>query len=123
MEDKYYTVGKYKISLICLQSYPCKHYIMDTTVTPEKTILQGAVDIYLMLEKEGLSHEHFDYCKEVIWKRDHPTDEEIDERNRMDQIFLEYFEEQAKRKEEVNATKASSYLDKLKRKHGSASIN
>lgn len=56
------TVGKYRISTICLQSYPCQHYVVDTTTG--KADVLTAVDMYKMLEREGLYYEHVAYCRE-----------------------------------------------------------
>lgn len=57
-------IGDYKISEMCLQSYPCKHGITKLS-TNERKLLNG-IEIYKILETDGLSHPHFDYCKELI---------------------------------------------------------
>jgi hypothetical protein len=55
--DTFYNVGKYEISNMCLQTYPCKHrvYNKETGVSS----IKSGVAIYSMLKNEGLSHEHF----------------------------------------------------------------
>ena len=63
MEDKYYTVGKYKISRICYLTYPCQHMVINTEVDAKKEISMNGIEIYQMLKKEGLYNKHFnEYC-------------------------------------------------------------
>lgn len=64
--NRTFEIGKYKVSEICLQTYPCKHYVEDTS-TGHKCIIFGH-KFYTMLENDGLSHEHFDRYKEFIEK-------------------------------------------------------
>ncbi len=53
-------VGKYKISGLCLESYPCQHYIWTSDTKCE--LLYGT-KILNLLEKEGISDEHFNKYK------------------------------------------------------------
>ena len=111
--NTYYTVGKYKISHVCYQTYPCKHNV-------EHIGLISGDKIHCMLKEEGLSHPHFDYA-EFIRKRDYPTDEEIAEKTQAETRIREsqkkYEQEQEERARITNMYKASSRLDRLKAKH------
>lgn len=63
--DEYYDrAGRYLIAKLCLYTNPCKHTVIDT-ISGEKMTL-GAVRIYEMLEKEGVSHQHFDSYKDYV---------------------------------------------------------
>jgi hypothetical protein len=64
IEERYYTVGIYRISCLCQQSYPCKHYVIKNNYDNGSTMLGH--DIYKMLKKEGLSHSHFDEYKKLV---------------------------------------------------------
>ena len=59
--DFCYKIGKYKISSMCYQSYPCQHYVDDGT----NVKMMSGVEIYRMLHAENLSHEHFDKYKDI----------------------------------------------------------
>jgi hypothetical protein len=117
--NAYRTVGKYKISDLCLQSYPCQHYVTNTE-TGKSGRLFGD-EIYCMLRDDGISDEHFDKYAEFIRKRDNPTPEEIAQYEAREKEL----EEQSKKSEEervqrnklTNTYKASSRLDKLKEKN------
>jgi hypothetical protein len=87
-------------------------------------------NIYILLKDIGKSDKHFDIYAEYIRKRDHPTAEEISERENRERRFQEQEEqeeqeEQAERRkierEEqekiTNQYKASSRLERLKTKN------
>ena len=65
--NRTFEIGKYKVSEICLETYPCQHYVEDTS-TGHKFRIFGH-NFYTMLENEGLSHEHFNRYKEFIEKK------------------------------------------------------
>lgn len=52
-----YRVGKYIISDVCRQTYPCKHSFINTE-TNTNLYLSGD-EIYNILKRDGLSHPHF----------------------------------------------------------------
>ena len=114
-----YKIGRYTISSICLQSYPCKHAVYDKNTAITRT-MRGD-DIYCMLQDENLSHEHFDTYKEYIRRHQNPTAEELAE----DIAYKAKIEEQRKQREieevkrvlERDKYKASSYLERLKARH------
>jgi hypothetical protein len=120
--NRYEKIGKYEISEICLQSYPCQHYIKfnDGEI---KTM--RADNIYRLFKSEGLSYPHIDEYAEYVRQRDFPTPEEIKKRK---DDFREASEKRAKEneiraKEEaeqqktIDQYKASSRIDKLKNKN------
>ena len=114
-------IGKYKISTLCLQTYPCKHYVVDTEKGNDIGTLSGD-RIFCMLRDEGISDPYFDEYAEFVRKRENPTPEELAERIAEKQRTLERIARQRKESEELtkktNQYKASSYLEKLKAKHG-----
>lgn len=59
-----YQVGNYQISRNCIQSYPCRHSFRASNSDEWKRL--SAVEIYKILKAAGLSHPHFEYCKEII---------------------------------------------------------
>jgi hypothetical protein len=61
-----FEIGKYKVSEMCLQSFPCQHHVEDT-LNENKFIIRGD-KFYTMLENDGLSYEHFDRYKKFIEK-------------------------------------------------------
>ena len=60
-------------------------------------------DIFILLQNIGKSYKHFDDYAEFIRKRDHPTPEEISEKEKQEEITNKY--------------KASSRLERLKAKN------
>lgn len=114
-----YEVGNYQISKICLESFPCQHAFRSSS--SDKWDYLNAVEIYKLLKSKGLSHPHFEYCKEVIIKRDNPTPEEIAEREtREERIREEGIKRQQQENELnkiINKSKASSRIEKLKASH------
>jgi hypothetical protein len=113
-----YEVGDYEISSFCLQSFPCKHSFKKPN--NEWRIL-NAVEIYEILKADGLSHPHFEYCKEVIRRRDNPTPEEIAERETREERVREAEIKRREQENELNKIidkyKASSRIEKLKASH------
>ena len=116
--NRFRTVGKYKISNICLQTYPCKHYI---TFENGETEMMSGDEIYRLFKSEGLYDKHIDSYAEFVRQRDFPTPEEIkereDDRIRMQQITEKRAKEENERQQIVNQYKASSRLEKLKNKN------
>ena len=114
-----YKIGRYTISSMCLQSYPCIHSVYDENTAITRTMYGD--DIYCMLQDENLSHEHFDTYKEYIRRHQNPTAEELAE----DIAYKAKIEEQRKQREieevkrvlERDKYKASSYLERLKARH------
>lgn len=115
----YYTVGKYNISHICYLTYPCQHNVTNNE-TGETTLMDGA-NIMCMLQKDNLSHSHFDMYAELVRKRHNPTEKELSQKMERQQLIQTRMEQQQKEKEEreflTNKYKASSRLEKLKAKH------
>lgn len=101
-----YKIGRYTISSMCLQSYPCKHSVYDKNTAITRTMYGD--DIYCMLQDENLSHEHFDTYKEYIRRHRNLTAEEQRKQREI---------EEAKRVLERDKYKALSYLERLKAKH------
>lgn len=66
-------VGKYQMSNMCLQSYPCKHIIKFET--GEKTLMSGD-KIYRLFKSEGLSDNHIDVYAEWVRQNDFSNPEE-----------------------------------------------
>lgn len=116
--DKCYEIGKYSITGICLQTYPCQHWV--TNKETNKVNLMWGDQIYTMLSKERLSHPHFTMYAEYIRKRDKPTLKEIyEEIVTRNQIMEQMAKREAEQKEKDKITKkycASSYLDRVKSK-------
>ena len=112
---------KYNISELCMQtfyckSFPCQHYVTDTTTNV--TRLMCATEIYTLLQKEGSSNPHFDYCAEYIRKRDFPTDQELEEQKNHEFVTEKILEKQLFGKIEQNKSfSSSSYLERIKQKH------
>jgi esterase/lipase superfamily enzyme len=63
IEDKkdYFKVGKYYISNICYESYPCQHHVIEEGYL--QPFNYSGLEIYKMLEEEGKTHEHFNSYK------------------------------------------------------------
>lgn len=111
-------VGQFQISNRCLQTFPCQHSIL----IDGKWERLNATEIYTLLESNGLSHPHFNYCKEVIRKRTNPTCfemmqnhiEQIKSEQRRKQQEQQYIDEQNKLKAIREQCSASVRLAKLK---------
>jgi hypothetical protein len=113
---------KYNISELCFESFPCKHYVTDTTTNV--TNLMCATEIYTLLQKEDSSNPHFDYCAEYIRKRDFPTNQELEEQKIHEFVTEKILEkqrldkiEQEKLNMHYKSFASSSYLERLKQKH------
>lgn len=72
-------VGKYMISDICFETYPCQHYVTNIN-TGESSRISGAT-IFCMLRDDKLSHPHFDKYREYIRKRENLIHENLAEKN------------------------------------------
>jgi len=75
-----------------------------------------------LFQKENLPlPQHFEKYIEFVRKQDHPTPEEINEREEKNRKYIMQLEKEKKEREEreilINKTKASSRLEKLKNKH------
>jgi len=122
-DEKVYSVGRFKISHTCLETYPCQHYVKDTELTNDNYKTMWGKDIFTMLKQHGLSLLHFDKYEEPIIEQD--TEEIIAARKKeRDEILLKEQERmniERQKQEElniiVNKYKASSYLERLKMKH------
>ena len=122
--DKYRIIGDYEVSVMCLQTYPCKHYIRKRG--EEKFGIQLGDDIYWMLKEQGIHDNHFEEYADFARIKYEPTPEEIIQKQLEDEARQKRMEEQnAKWKREadertkiVNASKASSRLEKLRAKNG-----
>ena len=63
----YTTYGNYEISNICLESYPCQHYVIDKK-TGNKKLLLGT-DILALLDKENIKNitdTHFEMYRKPV---------------------------------------------------------
>jgi hypothetical protein len=111
-------VGEYYISDSCDLTYPCKHYM--TTLDESGVKIYSALDIFKKLQAKGLSHEHFEYCREIIRKRENPTPEDLAEnpadKEEREKKIAEH-EQIIKEYHIIQNTKASSRLEKLKAKN------
>jgi hypothetical protein len=56
--DKCFIIGEYEISDLCIQLYPCQHYVKH--IKTGKTYRLYGDHICKLLKKDGLSHSHFD---------------------------------------------------------------
>lgn len=111
-------VGEYMIDEGCFLSYPCQHYIKSKNNYGSTLKLHHATDIFKKLEAKGLTHEHFEYCREIIRKKENPTPEDIAEaqaaKNEMERKIEEQEQKRKEHDELINRTKASSRLERLK---------
>ncbi len=112
-------VGEFFISDSCDSTYPCEHYMtrLDDPDFQANIKLYSALDIFKKLQAEGLSHEHFEYCREIIRKRENPTPEDLAEnpadREEREKQIAEH-EQRMKEYNLIQRTKASSRLERLK---------
>lgn len=118
MEEGYRKIGKYEISDMCLESYPCQHYIRLENKTAR---LMSGADIYCLFKSEGLSDPHINQYAEFVRQRDFPTEAEIQKRQ-MDMLICQQNsdkrkKEEAERQQTIDLYKASSRIDKLKNRH------
>jgi hypothetical protein len=113
--DGFRKIGKYEISNMCLESYPCKHRIKFEN--GETQILSGD-KIYCLFKSEGLSDAHIDSYAEWVSQFYLPSPEEIKTHEDDLLIIQQYSKKREKEAIEqqkiVNQYKASSRLDKLK---------
>lgn len=116
--NSFIKIGKYEISNICLETYPCKHYIKFEN---GETELMSGDKIYRLFKSEGLTYHHIDSYAEWVRQHDFPSPEEIkkkeDDQLRIRQASEKRAKEQAEQQKIVNQYKASSRLDKLKNKN------
>lgn len=117
----YRTLGKYKISNMCMQSYPCKHWI---EYEDGKHGMMNGDEIYSMLRKEGVYDAHFNaYRNRYIFGLCFTTDSVIDPQNNekpdLNTLVKRAEEDKIRKQAELDANphKASSRLDKLKQLH------
>jgi hypothetical protein len=109
-------IGKYNISTMCLETFPCQHFV-ENTETGETYRINGG-EIFKMLRDDGLSDNHFNMYKEHVRKQEFPTLEEIRSREkwarRLDEATAQRNEEKRHQQGVVNQYKASSYTERLK---------
>jgi len=110
-----YKIGRYTISSMCLESYPCKHSVYDENTAITRTMYGD--DIYCMLQDENLFHKHFDIYKEYISDNRNPTAEALTEaltEAKLEEQRKQREIEEAERVLERDKYKVSSYLERLK---------
>ncbi len=61
---KYTDYGKYRISNICLQSYPCQHYVIDKESGEERRLF--GTDVLRLLDKENIQSSHFEIYRNML---------------------------------------------------------
>ena len=118
--DRCYELGKYKISVRCLKSYPCQHSITDTHTGVTK-ILPGD-KIYEMLSTDGLRDAHFDkynpHAQIAIGVLRPISQQERSDIYLQAEMYRKKLEEEYNERQRVtNMYKASSYIERLKNKH------
>jgi peptidase E len=119
--DRCYELGKYKISVQCLKSYPCQHSITDTHTGITK-ILPGD-KIYEMLTTDGLGLSHFDkynpHAQITIGvMRIHTSQQERTDIYLQAEMYRKKLEEEYNERQRLtNIYKASTYIERLKNKH------
>jgi hypothetical protein len=119
----YRSIGNYYVSNICLETFPCQHYI-KTSLFGKETHMFGD-DIYRMCKNCGITDKHFEQYKEYISEIDNRTPLKIEEikkqieirQTEMEKQNEEFFKEGEELLKIVNKHKASSYLEKLKSKN------
>lgn len=108
-------IGKYQISNLCLETYPCKHYMKLNN--GDAKLMSGG-NIYRLFKSEGLSDPHIDKYAEWVRQQDFPSPKEIIKIINDQQSIQQESEKRAKKAAEeqkiVNQYKASSRIDKLK---------
>ncbi len=115
--DGYYKTGNYNISELCLETYPCKHYVMDCD-GGNCRLLKGD-EIYRLLKKDGIQNDpHFKMYEEGYSLKGYFNFLRAGEHM---QTIAELREEQKKRDDKIlaeneiiNKFKASSRIEKLK---------
>lgn len=116
--DSYREVGNYELSTLCMESYPCQHYVKFKN---GNTRLFTSDIIYRIFKSEGLSDPHIDKYAEFVRQHDFPTPEEIVIIKNMklkNQEVIEKREKEADEKQKIiNQYKASSRIDKLKKQN------
>ena len=60
-KQNYFKVGKYYISHVCYESFPCQHHVVEEGYI-EPSMMSG-LEIYEKLADEGEMHEHYDSYK------------------------------------------------------------
>ena len=118
MDETFRTVGPYEVSNLCMQSFPCMHYVKMKN--GETRMLSGD-DLYCMFRSEGLSDPHFDKYATFVRLRDFPTFTELVERlgswfQRNDQM-RKCEQERKEREAIVDQYKSSTRTERLKQKH------
>ena len=117
-------IGDYEVSNFCVETYPCIHHIKKHG--EELFFEEDGATIYWMLKEQGIHDNHFEEYADFARIKYEPTPEEIIQKQLEDEARQKRMEEQnAKWKREadertkiVNASKASSRLEKLRAKNG-----
>jgi hypothetical protein len=80
----YRNIGpRYKVSDLCFQSYPCRHYVMVDGKLP---ILMSGDTIYCMLAREGLSDDYFSEYAEFAKGREAEIQQQQEEQAQLREI-------------------------------------
>ena len=116
--DDFKKIGRYKMSKMCLSTYPCQHSIKFEN---GDTKLMSGGDIYRLFKLEGLYDPHIDSYAEWVRQQDFPSPEEIQMRKNNELSIQQAYEKAtqaaAEQQHIINQYKASSRLDRLKNKH------
>lgn len=88
MSNGYFCVGKYQISHLCLESYPCQHFVIGYPGI-EKPIRIKGHEIYQLLKDDGCSSSHFDQYSTFLeaLNSDIPTEKKEEMLNYIDSTF------------------------------------
>ena len=114
MDTTFRKIGEFYISNLCLETYPCKHYIK---LKNGETKLMRGDDIYKLFHKNGIKDDHFDKYIEFIKNE---KQRKIDFTESAKQIKKEMNEKQKQRDKEkaiIEQYKASSRIEKLKQQN------
>ena len=112
--EKYVNDPTFIIESTCAKVYPCKHIVINSS---GKHML-SALTIRKILLRKGIENKHFDYCDEIIRRKEHPTEEEF----KQDIIKKEQIEISIKKQNDIifkqtelgKACGSQKRLDKLK---------
>ena len=117
LEQNNKQIGTLKISDMCYLTYPCSH-IVENLLTGEIKRMSGR-EIYIILKEQNISDKHFEKYNDIqfnkslsIWNSNFKslTEEEI-QRN------IEAKEKRELDKKKAYEHRASSRLERLKKKH------
>ena len=115
--EEYVNEPIFDIDPLCLETFPCRHHV---NVSNGSIMLEGTIIRKILLRK-GIENKHFDYCDEVIRRRENPTIleniadklQKIETEKQIKKTQAE-FDEDKKQLEIGKACGAHNRLDKLK---------